>query len=323
VIGPLQSRGWRSRRFDLVGWLLLGSVLLVWWRWSSLSWHARGMILAAYGVVFGLVMLLPALRTRGLLRTGAQAEGTVVGAEERTRTRRNDVVTYYYPRVRFTTPDGRQVVFTSGLGSPSQPQLGYRLRVRYRPGRPEQAEVDRATTWMLRAGFGVVGGLGLLVAGVVVYGSESEAGYVSNGTYDHIDGTGQIQAVPASGRIGEMLRVYDEFGDAQLEVTVAQLRFSTEDPLGQPKHGLYMGAYVRLYAVVDQPDELAIAALVGGRYYKGDAVTGSTAFDPSLDDLALESGERASGWLVFDVPDRHGQLVLRDLDEHTVGAWRY
>jgi hypothetical protein len=84
----------------------------------------------------------------------------------------------------------------------------------------------------------------------------------SSGTYDHIDGTGQIQAVPASGRIGELLKVYDEFGDAQLEVTVGQLRFSTQDPLGQPKHGLYMGAYVRLDAVVDQPDELGIAALV-------------------------------------------------------------
>jgi hypothetical protein len=30
------------------------------------------------------------------------------------------------------------------------------------------------------------------------------------------------------------------------------------------------------------------------------------------------SGERASGWLVFDVPARHGQLVPRDLDAHTV-----
>jgi uncharacterized protein DUF3592 len=319
----LQTRLWRGRRFDVVGWLLLGSVLLVWWRWSSLSWHARGMILAGYGVAFGLVMLLPALRTRGLLETGAQAEGTVVGTEEKTRTQRNDIVTYYYPTVRFTTPDGRQVVFTSGLGSPSQPQMGYRLRVRYRPDHPEQAELDRAATWMLRAAFGILGGLGLLVAGVVMYGNESESTYVSSGTYDHIDGTGQIQAVPASGRIGEMLRVYDEFGDAQLEVTVAQLTFSTDDPLGQPKHGLYMGAYVRLYAIADQPDELAIAALVAGRYYDGDAITGSTAFDPPLDYLTLESGERVAGWLVFDVPARHGQLVLRDLDEKTVGVWKY
>jgi hypothetical protein len=80
------------------------------------------MILAAYGIVFGLVMLAPALRTRGLLKSGVQAEGTVVGAEQKTRTQRNDVVTYYYPRVQFTTPDGRQVVFISGLGSPASPR---------------------------------------------------------------------------------------------------------------------------------------------------------------------------------------------------------
>ena len=318
----MQTRLWRGRRFDLVGWLLLGSVLLVWWRWSSLGWHARGMILAAYGIVFGLVMLRPALRTRGLLTAGVQAEGTVVGAEQKTRTQRNDVVTYdYYPRVQFTTPDGRQVVFTSGLGSPNQPEMGDRLRVRFRPGHPEQAEVDQAATWMLRAAFGVLGGLGLLIAGVVVYGQEPD--YVSTGVTTNVEGTGQVRAVPANGRIGETLRVYDEVGDAQLEVTVARLRFSTEDPLGQPEHGLFMGAYVRLYAVADEPDELAIAALVGGRYYYGDAIAGSTAFEPSLDYVTLESGERVSGWLVFDVPARHGQLVLRDLDEKTVGVWKY
>jgi hypothetical protein len=78
-----------------------------------------------------------------------------------------------------------------------------------------------------------------------------------------------------------------------------------------------------LYAIADEPDELVIAALVGGRYYDGDAITGSTAFEPSLDYVPLESGERVSGCLVFDVPARHGQLVLRDLDEKTVGVWKY
>jgi hypothetical protein len=31
--------------------LVFGSVFVVIWKWDSLSWHDRGMILAAYGVV--------------------------------------------------------------------------------------------------------------------------------------------------------------------------------------------------------------------------------------------------------------------------------
>jgi hypothetical protein len=39
--------------------------------------------------------------------------------------------------------------------------------------------------------------------------------------------------------------------------------------------------------------------------------------------LPFNNGERASGWLLFDVPARHGQLVLRNLDEQKVGVWIY
>lgn len=316
----MQTRLWRGRRFDLVGWLLLGSVVLVGWRWSSLSPHARGIMLAAYGVVFALIMLPSALRTRGLLKTGAKAEGTIVGAEQRTSIQRNDVVTDYYPQVRFTTPDGRQVVFTSSFGSPGEPQLGDRLRVRYRPDDPQQAEVDHASTWMLRAAFGVVGGLGLLVAGVVVYAPPSSD--LPTGIATKVEGTGQVRAVPASGQVGEMLTVYDERGDAQVAMTVARLKFSDGEEFDRPVHGLYMGAYVRLHAVVDQPVVPDLAVRIGERFYE-EAATFSAAFDPSLDDLMLESGGRAAGWLVFDVPGRHGQLVLRDPDKHTIGVWTY
>jgi hypothetical protein len=316
----VQTRLWRGRRFDLVGWSLLGSVFLVAWRWSSLSPHVRGIILAAYGVVFALIMLPSALRTRGLLKTGVKAEGTIVGAEERTSIRRNDVVTSYYPRVRFTTPEGRQVVFTSSFGSPGEPELGDRLRVRYRPDDPGQAEVDHAATWMLRAAFGVVGGLGLLVAGVVVYAPPP--GDLPTGIATRVEGTGQVQAVPAGGQVGERLTVYDERGDAQVAMTVARLKFSDGEEFDRPEHGLYMGAYVRLHAVVDQPVVPDLAVRIGERFY-AEAATFSAAFDPSLDDLMLESGGRAAGWLVFDVPGRHGQLVLRDPDKHTIGVWTY
>jgi hypothetical protein len=31
----------------------------------------------------------------------------------------------------------------------------------------------------------------------------------------------------------------------------------------------------------------------------------------------------AAGWVVFDVPARHGQLVLRNADLHKVAVWTY
>jgi Domain of unknown function (DUF4333) len=124
-------------------------------------------------------------------------------------------------------------------------------------------------------------------------------------------------------KIGDKLTVYDERGDPQLEVTVTRLKFSTGDQFDQPQHGLYMGAYVKAKALADEQDLIDIYAIVSGRNYNGDAITGSTAFDPSLDPVPLNTGEQTSGWLVFDVPARHGQLVLRDLDGHKAGAWKY
>jgi len=163
---------------------------------------------------------------------------------------------------------------------------------------------------------------------------------ISNGSKRHVvravvdDVDGTIHFEPANvwpltrpkvttGKIGDKVTVYDERGDAQLEVTVTKLKFSAGDEFDQPQHGLYMGAYVQVHALADEQDMLDVDALVGGHHYSGDAITGSTAFDPSLDYVTLNTGERASGWLVFDVPTRHGQLVLRDLDQQAVGVWKY
>lgn len=49
----------------------------------------------------------------------------------------------------------------------------------------------------------------------------------------------------------------------------------------------------------------------------------TTIIDPPLEAVTLNKGQRAAGWVVFDVPARHGRLELRDLDEHTVGVWKY
>ena len=157
--------------------LLPASLMVTAWAWQGLGWHARGMLLAAYGVAVALVLVRPALRTRARLKAGVSAQGTVVGAEKRISSTGIGTWaptfvpnTLYHYRVRFTTRDGRTVVFTSALGSPdSELELGRPVPVRYHPDHPEQAQVDSPWAWVVPAALGLLGGLGLLVAGVVVY----------------------------------------------------------------------------------------------------------------------------------------------------------
>jgi len=157
--------------------LLPASLIVTAWAWQGLGWHARGMLLAAYGVAVALVLVRPALRTRARLKAGVSAQGTVVGAEKRISSTGIGTwaptfvpVTLYHARVRFTTREGRTVVFTSALGSPDSPlERGHPVPVRYRPDHPEQAQVDTPWAWVVPAALGLLGGLGLLVAGVVVY----------------------------------------------------------------------------------------------------------------------------------------------------------
>ncbi len=139
--------------------------------WDRLGLHARGMILAAYGVVVFLIFLRLAQQIRDLLKSSAHAQGTAVGVKKTTTTLGHDPAidhTDYHLAVRFTTPDGRPVVFTSGIGFGSKAGVGDPVAVRYPPDNPWQAEVDHPVVWMLPA-IGLLGGLGLLVAGIVVY----------------------------------------------------------------------------------------------------------------------------------------------------------
>ncbi|MGW6200727.1 DUF4333 domain-containing protein [Kribbella sp. NPDC055110] len=125
------------------------------------------------------------------------------------------------------------------------------------------------------------------------------------------------------GKIGDTVTVYDGSGAAQLEVTVARLKFSPGDDVDHPEHGLYLGAYVKLHALIDQQDLTEITALVAGRTYTGDAIVTSTTFDPPLEAAILNQGEQTTGWLIFDVPTRHGQLIIHDAAHHQLAAWNY
>jgi hypothetical protein len=93
-----------------------------------------GMILAADGVALLLGLVRPALRMRGRLKSGAAAQGTMVGTVQKT----GDGDTYYHPRVQFTTAKGRTVEFTSTFGSQFAPKVGDPVPVCYRPDRPSK-----------------------------------------------------------------------------------------------------------------------------------------------------------------------------------------
>lgn len=324
----------RSPRVRLLATLLIPSAVLLSLVWDSLSTHARGMILATYGVIILGFALVPELRTtRELLKRGAQTQGTVVGAEEVTSRRS----TTYHPVVRFTTADGRSVTFTADVGFGHQPKIGGAVPVRYRREDPEQAEIDRAYTWMVPAAAWLLLGLGLLVNAVVVYTDEpqvapaAEESQVAPTVVDSPEDSVTGEPVPmgppakvATGRIGDRLTVVDHSGRAQLEITVTPLKFSRGDQVLQPEHGWHMGVHVEAHALADAQD-LFIGALVGGREYSDLWEITWGGFDPllDLDELSLNKGERVAGWLVLDVPGRHGQLVLRNQWTHKLAVWTY
>jgi hypothetical protein len=325
---------WRPRglRARLLLALLVASAVLLSLKWDSLSVPARGMILAAYGVTvlgFGLV---PELRTtRELLKSGARTQGTVVGAEE-DRSGGDHPSTTYHRVVRFTTADGRTVEFTSGVGFGHRPKIGRAVPVRYPGEDPEQAEIDRAYTWMVPVATWLLFGLGLLVAAVNVYTDEpqvapaAEESQVAPTVVDSPDDSVTEEPVPiepppakvATGRIGDTLTVTDQTGKAQLEITVTRVEFS----------GGFLGVHVEAHALADD-QHLSLAALVDGHYYDELAMgVSSTGLQPmlGLDELSLHQGQRVAGWLelLLADPSRHGQLVLRDETlQHKVAVWTY
>jgi hypothetical protein len=159
--------------------------------------------------------------------------------------------------------------------------------------------------------------------------SKGDARHVVRVVIEDIDGTGHFElANPppprpavATGKLGDKLTVYDELGDAQLEVTVIRVKFSRGDEFDRPQRGLYMGAQVKAHALADDQYAYNLYARIGGHLYE-QALAGF-AFEPPLEPVPLNKGERTAGWALFDVPTRHGQLILRDLDDKTVAVWKY
>src|SRR6266496_4188 len=82
---------------------------------------------------------------------------------------------------------------------------------------------------------------------------------------------------------------------------------------GHPERGQFLGVYIKVKALADGQTSLwgDIYVTMRGHHYNGDACC-PDGFKPSLDYNDLNAGETSEGWLIFDVPARHGTVVLAD-----------
>jgi hypothetical protein len=121
-----------------------------------------GVIVVVLGVICGVFVV----RTQAFLAESSSATGRVIAlvaretCDEDNYGRDVNCSTAYAPRVRFTTSDGRQVVFESGSASnPPSHQRGDIVDVRYRSSDPTDARIDSiAGVWL---GVIITGGLAL------------------------------------------------------------------------------------------------------------------------------------------------------------------
>ena len=122
--------------------------------------------LIGLGMLVGACLLF--LNTRAFVAGASTAQGQVV---DLLRSRSSDSETYK-PVVTFTTADGRQVEFTSSMGSnPPAFRRGEQVTVLYHPQAPEEARIGSFfSLWGLEL---ILGGMGAFFAligwGILVY----------------------------------------------------------------------------------------------------------------------------------------------------------
>jgi hypothetical protein len=110
-----------------------------------------------------------------------------------------------------------------------------------------------------------------------------------------------------------------------LRVQVEKVKFSSGDEFNKPERGNFMGAYVRVKALADDQNSLwgDFYVLMRGHHYDADACC-VDAWKPELDYVDLNKGETAEGWLTFDVPARHGQVVLgQSFGGGVIATWSF
>jgi hypothetical protein len=127
-------------------------------------------------------------------------------------------------------------------------------------------------------------------------------------------------------KVGETGTLFDPETGTDLErVSVDRVKFAGGDEFNKPERGLWLGVHVKTRALADGQSSLwgDIYVVISGHHYDGDGCC-PDGFTPALDYVDLNEGETAEGWLVFDVPARHGEVVLKDsMSDVKLGTWTF
>jgi hypothetical protein len=108
---------------------------------SRATFVALSLVFVAVGAVLAWMAARRFLRRREFLAQSVRAEGRVVGFREQRESgsERNS----FFPQIEFRTSAGHPVRFESETGSESPSHsVGDSVRVRYRTGAPNEAELD-------------------------------------------------------------------------------------------------------------------------------------------------------------------------------------
>jgi hypothetical protein len=93
-------------------------------------------------------------------------------------------------------------------------------------------------------------------------------------------------------------------------VLVSRVEALRGEEYNKPQRGWFLGVSVKVRALADEQSSLwgDFYVLMRGHHYDPDAY--AERWQPELDYVDLNQGEIAEGWLVFDPPARHGEVIL-------------
>ena len=97
----------------------------------------EGTVMLLGAAAFGLAGYFILRRDLRLRFKGCAADGVIVGYEQR----HGEYSPNFFPKVEFQASDGQKHIFRASSGGGRMPTIGRRVRVRYYPNDPDEADI--------------------------------------------------------------------------------------------------------------------------------------------------------------------------------------